>query len=123
MYGKLRTGKWVHSVEHSPPSSPSSTLCNLFALGSDLQSRLIYYWSVKTCIYVGGESETGFVLQSHWSETGQSSFDAPYFISAWLCMSPLYDFVYPRILWFSLSRQCMLMSIQALSGFVYQRII
>ena len=30
MYGKLRTGKWVHSVEHSPPSSPSSTLCNLF---------------------------------------------------------------------------------------------
>jgi len=36
----------------------------------------------KTCIYVGGESETGFVLQSHWSETGQSSFDAPCFISA-----------------------------------------
>jgi len=37
--------------------------------------------SFRACgTYVSGDFETGFVLQSHWSETCQTTFDAPSFI-------------------------------------------
>ena len=41
---------------------------------------LSLFWGVKTCFYVGGDVETGFVQQSHWSETCQTTLDAPCFI-------------------------------------------
>jgi hypothetical protein len=37
-------------------------------------------WGVKTCFYIGSVAETGFVLQYHWSETCQTTLDAPSFI-------------------------------------------
>jgi len=42
---------------------------------------VISFMGRKNLFYIGSVSETGFVLHSHWSETCQTTLNAPRFLS------------------------------------------